>query len=103
MGDARFPPMVVQPLCDALVRPALASGEALCICIAASRAQDRARLYVAARPVQAGPARECLGSVRHTLLSMFGPLAQLEAKGPIAGVATISVEVPYDAAPRANS
>jgi LytS/YehU family sensor histidine kinase len=100
VGDARFPSMVVQPLCEALARSALASGDPVRIRISASRNQDSAHLDLSAEPVQAAPAHERLAEIRHTLLVMFGPIVRLDGTGPVAGVARLSVEVPYEAAPR---
>jgi hypothetical protein len=99
-GDARFPPMVVQPLCDALARSALASGERACMRISATRDQDGARLRVSAEPVRTVPAGERLADVRRTLQAMFAPLVRMEVGCPTANMASILVEVPYVAAPR---
>jgi sensor histidine kinase YesM len=102
VGDARFPPMVVQPLCDALARSTLAGGEPARMRISATRDQDGARLCVTAQPARAAPASKRLEDIRHTLLAMFGPLVRMDATGPMAGVVSVSVEVPYDAAPGAD-
>ena len=101
--DARFPPMVVQPICDALVRLALAGGEPPRMSMSVMREQGCARVRFGAHPVQAPPSRERLEQVRHTLLTMFGPPARMDVSGPTAGVVHVVVEVPYDAAPRTDS
>jgi LytS/YehU family sensor histidine kinase len=101
-GEARFPPMVVQPICDALARSALATGEPARLRISAARDGDSARLHVTAEPVQAVPAGECLAEVRRTLQAMFAPLVRMEASCPTAGMASVLVEVPYVAAPRVD-
>ena len=100
VGDARFPPMVVQPLCDALAHLVLTSGGLARMVVSAAREQDCARLYLSAQPVQSAPSHERLAEIRHTLLAMFGPLARMDATGPTVGVLHVVVEVPYDAAPR---
>ena len=102
VGDARFPPMVVQPLCDALVRSTLASGAPARMHISASRDGDGACLCVTAQPTRTVPASKRLEEIRRTLLALFGPLVRMDATGPMAGVVSISVEVPYDAASRVN-
>ena len=102
VGDARFPPMVVQPLCDALARSTLHGGVPVRMCISATRDQDGARLCVTARPARTAPASKRLEEIRHTLLAMFGPVVRMDATGPMAGVVSVSVEVPYDAAPRVD-
>jgi hypothetical protein len=100
VGDARFPPMVVQPLCDALARSALASGAPARMHISASRESDRARLCVTAQAVRTAPESTRLAEVRHTLESMFAPLVRMEATSSATGVARVLMEVPYVAAPR---
>src|SRR5205807_6020133 len=102
VGDARFPPMVVQPLCDALARSTLASGAPARMQISASREHDGARVCITARPTRTAPASKRLEEIRGTLLAMFGPLVRIDATGPMAGVVSVSVEVPYDAAPRVD-
>jgi LytS/YehU family sensor histidine kinase len=99
VGDACFPPMVVQPLCDTLVRSALASGAPARMHISASRESYGARLCITAQPTRTAPASKRLEEIRHTLLAMFGPLVRIDATGPMAGVVSVSVEVPYDASP----
>jgi hypothetical protein len=103
VGDARFPPMVVQPLCDALARSTLADGEPVRMRIAATRDQDGARLFVTAQPARTAPASKRLEEIRRTLLAMFGPLFSMDATGPTVGVVSVLVKVPYDAAPRIDS
>jgi Histidine kinase len=103
VGDARFPPMVVQPLCDALARSMLAGGEPVRMRISATRDQDGARLRVTAQPARTAPASKRLEEIRRTLLAMFGPLVRMDATGPTAGVVSVLVDVPYDAAPRIDS
>jgi hypothetical protein len=103
VGDARFPPMVVQPLCDALARSTLAGGEPVRMRISATRDQDGARLRVTAQPARTAPASKRLEEIRRTLLAMFGPLVRMDATGPTAGVVSVLVDVPYDAAPRIDS
>src|ERR1700674_3009849 len=100
VSDARFPPMVVQPICDALARSTLAGGEPVRMRISATRDQDGARLWVTAQPAQTVPASKRLEEIRRTLLAMFGPLVRMDATGPTAGVISVLVDVPYDAAPR---
>ena len=102
VGNARFPPMVVQSLCDALTRSILASGAPVRMHISASRYQDVARLCVTAQPARTAFASKRLDEIRPTLLAMFGPLVRMDATGPSAGVVSVLVEVPYDAAPRNN-
>lgn len=101
-GDARFPPMVVQPLCDALARSALASGEPARLRISATRDADRARLRVTGEPVHAIPAGERFAEVRRTLQAMFAPLVRMESTRSAASMASVLVEVPYVAAPRVD-
>ena len=101
-GDARFPPMVVQPICDALARSALASSERARMRISATRDQDGARLRVSAQPVHTVPAGERLAEVRRTLQAMFAPLVRMEVGCSTANMASILVEVPYVAAPRVD-
>ena len=103
VGDARFPPMVVQPLCDALARSTLAGGEPVRMRISATRDHDGARLRVTAQPARTAPASKRLEEIRRTLLAMFGPLVRMDATGPTAGVISVLVDVPYDAAPRIDS
>jgi LytS/YehU family sensor histidine kinase len=102
VGDARFPPMVVQPLCDALARSALASSAPARLHISASRERDGARLCVSAEVLRRAPESERLAEIRRTLESMFAPLVRMNATGPTVGVVRVVVEVPYDAAPRVD-
>jgi hypothetical protein len=102
-ADGRFPPMVVQPICDALARLTMTSDEPGRVTISVTRENDRARLYLSARPVETEPARDRLEQVRHTLLTMFGPAVRLDASGPTVGVCQIVVEVPHEPAPRTDS
>ena len=102
VGDACFPPMVVQPLCDTLARSALASGAPARMHISASRESYGARLCITAQPTRTGPASKRLEEIRHTLVAMFGPLVRMDATGPTGSVISVSVEVPYDAAPRVD-
>jgi hypothetical protein len=99
-GDARFPPMVVQPLCNELARSALAGGESARLCISATRDHEHAQLRLTAEPVRAVPASERLAEVRRTLHAMFAPLARMEAGRPAANTASVLVEVPYVAVAR---
>lgn len=101
-GDARFPPMVVQPLCDALARLALGGGKRARLRISAARNGDGARLRVAAEPVRAVPAAERLAEVRRTLQAMFATLVRMESSCSTAGMASVVVEVPYVATPRVD-
>jgi hypothetical protein len=98
--DARFPAMVAQPLCDALGRLALITDEPGRVRISAARERDCARLCFTVQPVWTAPPSDRLKEIHHTLLAMFGPLVKMDARGPVAGVVSVSVEVPYDAAPR---
>ena len=102
VGDSRFPPMVVQPLCDILARSTLASGAPARIHISASRESYGARLCITAQPTRTAPASKRLEDIRHTLLAMFGPLVRMAATGPTRSVVSVSMEVPYDAAPRVD-
>jgi hypothetical protein len=102
VDDARFPPMVVQPLCDILARSTLASGAPARIHISASRESYGARLCITAQPTRTAPTSKRLEEIRHTLLAMFGPLVRMAATGPTGSVASVSMEVPYDAAPRVD-
>jgi sensor histidine kinase YesM len=100
VADARFPRMVVQPLCDALAHAALAtSGGPVRMAVSAAREQDCARLHVSAQPVQSAPSQARLADIRHTLLAMFGHPARMDVSGPAAGVLHVVMEVPHDAAP----
>jgi hypothetical protein len=99
-GDARFPPMVVQPLCNELARSALAGGESARLCISATRDREHARLRLTAGPVRAVPANERLAEVRRTLHAMFAPLVRMEADCPATNTASVLVEVPYVAVTR---
>jgi two-component system sensor histidine kinase AlgZ len=101
-ADARFPPMVVQPLCDALARSALASGEPARLRISAARNSDSVCLRVVAESVRAGPAAEHLVEVRRTLQAMFATLARMELTCCTAGMASVVVEVPDVATPRSG-
>lgn len=103
VADARFPPMVVQPLCDVLARPAFASGGQAQIVISATRKLGWARLHLSAQPVQSAPSHARLEEIHHTLVAMFGLLARIDAADATAGVASLVIEVPYDAASRADS
>jgi hypothetical protein len=100
VGDARFPPMVVQPLCNELARSALASGEPARLRISATRDRDDARLRLTAEPVRAIASSERLAEVRRTLHAMFAPLVRIEASCTAANLASVLVEVPYVAVPR---
>jgi hypothetical protein len=102
VDDARFPPMVVQPLCDILARSTLASGAPARMHISASRESYGARLCITAQPTRTVPASKRLEEIRHTLLAMFGPLVRMAAIGPTGSVVSVSMEVPYDAAPRVD-
>lgn len=102
VDDARFPPMVVQPLCDALARSALESGEPARLRISATRDSHGAYLRVTAEPVRAVPAAECLAEVQRTLQAMFAPLARMDATCSTARMASVLVEVPYVATPRVD-
>jgi hypothetical protein len=92
--------MVVQPLCDALARSALASGKPARLRISATRNRDTARLRVSAEPVRAVPAGDHLTGIRRTLEAMFAPTVRMEATCSAPNMASILVEVPYVAAPR---
>ncbi len=102
LDDARFPPMVVQPLCDILARSTLASGAPARMHISASRESYGARLCITAQPTRTAPASKRLEEIHHTLLAMFGPLVRMAATGPTGNVVSVSVEVPYDASPRVD-
>jgi hypothetical protein len=102
IGDARFLPMVLQPLCDALVRPALATGEPARLCIAATRKADCACITLSIQPARVPISSERLNDVRRTLNVMFAPLVRIESTAPPSGAAGVFVEVPYVAAPRAH-
>jgi len=100
VGDARFPPMVVQPLCNELARSALAGGGSARLRISATRDREHARLCLTAEPVRAVAASERLTEVRRTLHAMFAPLVRIEAGCTTANLASVLVEVPYVAVPR---
>jgi len=100
--DACFPPMVVQPLCDALARSALASGPPTRMHFSASRQSDDARLCITAQAVRTAPGNERLAEIRRTLESMFASEVRMEVTFPATGVARVLVEVPYVAAPRVD-
>jgi hypothetical protein len=104
VGNARFPPMVVQPLCEAVARSALASGEPARLHISASREIDGARLCIVAQTTQVLPQSERLAEIRRTLMAMFAPAVRMEAQitGATAGVVSILVRVPYVAATRVD-
>jgi hypothetical protein len=94
--------MVLQPICDALVRPALAMGKPVRLSIAATRNTDRLRLTVMVGPDGVPIARERLKDVRRTLDAMFAPHARIEQIEPPGGAAGVSVEIPYASAPSAD-
>jgi LytS/YehU family sensor histidine kinase len=102
VGDARFPPMVVQPLCDAMARSTIAGGAPARMQISASLDNAGARLRITAHPTRTALAGKRLEEIRHTLLAMFGPFVRMDATGPAAGVISVLVEVPYDPAPRVD-
>ncbi len=98
---ARFPPMVVQPICDALGRQALLASNEARLTVDATCADYCVRVVVTAAPATAVPDAKRIGEMRKTLLAMFAPQAQLEAA--LAGdVATVFAEVPYVTAPRVD-
>jgi hypothetical protein len=101
-GDASFPPMVLQPLCDALARTALAAGKPAEIRLSASRDGDVARMKITARPLRTPLFTERLAEVRRTLATMFAPLDRLEIMMIPGDAVSILVEVPYVASPRAD-
>jgi hypothetical protein len=103
VGNACFPPMVVQPLCEMVARPTLASGEPAHLHISASRESDGARICITGQSVQMPLESHRLVEVRHALSAMFAPLVRMEATHrPSEGVVSVIVEVPYVAAPRAD-
>ncbi|HEY3180319.1 MAG TPA: histidine kinase [Casimicrobiaceae bacterium] len=97
VGNARFPPMVVQPLCEAVARSTLATGEPARLHISASRDTDGARLCIVAQTTRVLPQSERLAEIRRTLMAMFAPLVRMEAQitGPTAGMVSVLVRVPY--------
>jgi hypothetical protein len=101
-GNARFPPMVVQPLCEAVARSTLATGAPARLHISASRESDGARLCIIAQTTRVLPQSERLAEIRRTLMAMFAPAVRMEAQitGATAGVVSILVRVPYVAATR---
>jgi hypothetical protein len=102
ISDASFPPMVLQPLCDALARAALVGGKPAAIRVSATLEGEVARMNITARPVRTPPAYERLAEIQRTLSAMFAPLHRLEITMIPTGVASILVEVPYVASPRAD-
>ena len=100
VGNARFPPMVVQPLCEAVARSTLATGEPARLHISASRESDGARLCITAQTTRVLPQSERLEEIRRTLMAMFAPLVRMDAQlgEPTAGVVSVLVRVPYVAA-----
>jgi sensor histidine kinase YesM len=104
VSDARFPPMVVQPLCEAVARSTLATGEPARLHISASRESDGARLCIVAQTTRALPSNERLAEIRRTLMAMFAPLVRMDAQitGATAGVVSVLVQVPYVPASRAD-
>lgn len=102
IGDARFPPMVLQPLCDALVRRSLdAGGSARLTVVAAGQAQC-VHLSLSIEPGHEPVAVERIDELRRTLNAMFAPLVRIEVTGPPDGKAGVFVEVPYVAAARTD-
>jgi sensor histidine kinase YesM len=98
---ARFPPMVVQPICDALGRQALLASNEARLTIHATRDDDYLRVVMTGAPVTSLPDARRIDATRRTLLAMFAPQARLEAT--LAGdAATVSAEVPYVTAPRVD-
>jgi sensor histidine kinase YesM len=84
VGNARFPPKVVRPLCAAV-----ASSTLVCITAQVSTVH---------------PKSERLEEIRRTLMAMFAPLVRLDAQctGATAGVVSVLVRVPYVAAARVD-
>jgi hypothetical protein len=104
VGNARFPPMVVQPLCETVARPTLVAREPARLHISASRKSDAVHICVTAQAVQSPLESERLAEIRHTLSAMFAPLVRVDAMHwPSAGVVSVVVQVPYVAAPRIDS
>jgi len=101
-GDARFPPMVVQPICDVLARAALVGDAPARLRISAVRERNTARLSVTAESVHAAPAGERMAEVRRTLRTMFDSVGRMETTCHTPGVATVLVEVPYVQTARAD-
>jgi hypothetical protein len=102
IGDARFPPMVLQPLCDALVRRTLDAGRSARLTIAAVGEAECVRLSLSIEPGHGPVAIERMDDARRTLNAMFGPLARIEVTDPASGKAGLFVEVPYVAAARTD-
>jgi hypothetical protein len=99
VSNACFPPMVMQPLCDMVARPTLASGETAHLHISASRVNEDARLCVTCRSVRMPFESHRLVEIRHALSAMFAPLVRIEATHRPDGVVSVIIEVPYVAAP----
>jgi hypothetical protein len=98
---ARFPPMVVQPICDALGRQALLASSEARLTVDATRAGDCLRVVVTAAAAGRVPDEKRIEEVRRTLLAMFP--AQAQIKAALAGdVANVFAEVPYVTAPRVD-
>jgi hypothetical protein len=102
IGDARFPPMVLQPLCDALVRPTLESGLPVRLTIAAVGKAECVRLDLSIEPGREPVAIDRMDEARRTLNAMFAPLARIEVTGSASGTVGVFVEVPYVAAARTD-
>jgi LytS/YehU family sensor histidine kinase len=101
LREARFVPMLLQPLCDALLRPALANGGSARLSISARRDGGRAQLTVRVGPGGAPVSSERLGDAQRTLDAMFAPHARIE-RIEVPGGSGVSMEIPYVAAPRAD-
>lgn len=102
IGDARFPPMVLQPLCDALVRRTLDAGRSVRLTIAAAGDAKCVRLSLSIEPGNEPFAIERMDDARRTLNAMFSPLARISVTGPPSGKAGVFVEIPYVAAARTD-
>jgi hypothetical protein len=100
VGDARFPPMIVQPLCDVLARSAINGNDLPMLRIASTRRDGSATLSLTASPLNEAPADERLDAIRRTLLTMFAPTVNMTSTCLGDGLTRISVEVPYVAATR---
>jgi hypothetical protein len=99
VGSASFPPGVLLPLVDELLR---GTGDLACTNISfsidAAAPADSARSAVVAHlTAQAEPSSEVLSKTRATLLDLFGATADLTSSAVDGGMRT-TVRVPYESA-----
>lgn len=91
---APFPPMVLQPLCKALIAAVPAGDAPVRLWIAANLHAGSVRVQLRAKPSLAC-ADTSLDEVRRTLASMFAPQFRLSRIENVDGEASVLLEIPY--------